>query len=109
MTVTKDAKDVLADLGMDRADARAAAKSIAQGMIDDSTSSQLPLTGVVYVVSGLYNEGTPECTFAADAEGDIVFTGKFRTENGAAVTKRKQVSRQTLRAIVDDAPPEPRV
>ena len=109
MTVTADAKDVLSDLKMDRADARVAAKSLAQGIIDDSASTQAPLTGVVYVVSGLYNEGTPECTFTTDEEGDIVFAAKFRAENGAAVTKRQHVSRNTLRTIVDDAPPEHRV
>ena len=105
MTVTADARDVLSDLKMGRADARVAAKSLAQGVIDDSASTQTPLTGVVYVVSGLYNEGTPECTFTIDEAGDIVFVAKFRAENGAPVTKRQHVSRDTLRSIVDDAPP----
>lgn len=108
MTVTTDAQDVLADLGMDRADARLAAKSLAQGMIDDSASTQTPLTGVVYVVSGLYNEGTPDCTFTTDGD-EIVFAGTFRAEDGAAITKQKHLSRGALRAIIDNGPAEQRV
>ena len=104
MTVTADAQDVLADLGMDRDDALLTAKSLAQKIIDESASTSTPLTGVVYAVWGLYNEGMPECEFAVpDGEGDLVFSGKFRAENGDTVTKRQRVPPHDLRSIVEQA------
>lgn len=107
MTVPDDVQGVFADLEMNRGDARIAAKSLAQTIIDDSSAGQTPLTGVVYAVSGLYNEGVPECTFTTDDEA-VVFSGEFRTESGDVVTKRRRVSPSTLRALVDESPPNPR-
>ncbi|MFP4227425.1 MAG: hypothetical protein ACLFTE_01200 [Salinivenus sp.] len=101
MTVTDDAKDVLADLEMDRDDALLAAKSLSQQIIDDSASTQSPLTGVVYAVQGLYNEGTPECTFAAEEGPALVFAGTFRTADGDAVKRRRRLRPEELRAVVE--------
>lgn len=110
MTVTDGAKDVLADIGLDRDDTMVVAKCIAQQIIDDSASSDTPLTGVVYAVSGLYNEGTPECEFAAsDEQEGIVFSGEFRTETGETTTERRRVASDELRSIVDETPPGQRV
>lgn len=108
MTVTDDAKDALIDLGMDRDDALLAAKSVSQQIIDDSVAKQSPLTGIVYVVQGLYNEGTPECAFAVGEEGDFLFTGSFRTADGDAVKKRRRLRPEELRGLIERAVSEPR-
>lgn len=110
MTIANDARDVLADMGLDRDDTMVVAKCLVQQIIDDSESSDTPLTGVVYAVSGLYNEGMPECEFTASDERDgVVFSGEFRTETGDTTTKRRRVESDELRSLVDEAPPGQRV
>jgi len=51
-------------------------------------------------VWGLYNEGMPECEFTTDEDGEIVFAGEFRTEEGDAVMRRRALDAEALRRAV---------
>jgi len=105
MTITQDAKDVLDGIQVDREQALAVAKSIAQQVVDDSASTDTPLTGVVYAVWSLYNEGMPECKLAVpDGDGGVVFSGKFRTEEGHTTTRRRHLTSEELRTLIEEAP-----
>jgi hypothetical protein len=83
MTISSEARTVFEEIGADHQDAGLAAKAIAQQIIDDSASEEQPLTGMVYDVWGLYNEGDPRCRFTAPYKNrDIVFSGLFRRADG---------------------------
>lgn len=96
MTISDDAKDVLNAQGLDRDDARVAAKCVGQQVIDDSAESEMPLTGMVYDVWGLYNEGMPECHISVEGD-EVAFTAQYRTEaNDARVERRRTVPAEAL-------------
>lgn len=107
MTLTPDAKTALAEHGLDRNDALLAAKCIGQTMIEDSTSSDTPLKGMVYDGWGLYDDGMPACRFAVPNEdGEIVFSGQFRAEgdtNTPFVERRQTISLDTLKTLIEEA------
>jgi hypothetical protein len=105
MTVTEDAQDAFADLGMDRDDALLAAKSIGQTIIEESESSDTPLQSMVYEVWGLYDDGMPACEFSAlDEQESIVFKGQFRAEGDTPfVERRRTFAPGALKTLVEEA------
>jgi len=107
MTLTTEAKDALAELGLDRDDALLAAKCIGQTMIEDSTSSDTPLKGMVYDGWGLYDDGMPACRFAVpNGNGEIVFSGQFRADGDTPfVERRETISPDALKTLVEEAAP----
>lgn len=105
MTIEENARDALEALSWTREDALLAAKSAAQTIIDDSQDSDTPLSGMVYDVWGLYNEGTPKCRWTKPYEDDdLVFSGQFRvTESDAMVVRRKVFTPEELQGMIDEA------
>lgn len=108
MTISEEARAVFEEIGADREAALIAAKAIAQQIIGESAEDDEPLSGLVYDVWGLYNEGTPRCRFTAPYENrDIVFSGFFR-RNGADdsyVVRRKAFSQHELVELLRDSTP----
>lgn len=104
MTLTTNAKDTLADLGLDRDDALLAAKSMGQRIIEESKASDTPLTGMVYDGWGLYDDGMPACRFAvSNGDDEIVFSGQFRAEGDTPFVERQQtISPDALKALVEE-------
>ena len=98
MTIGDDAREAFNELDLDRENLLLAAKSVAQSIIDDSRESDEPLSGMLYDVWGLYNDGMPKCRWTAPYENeDIVFSGQFRVEGSDAfVVRRKVISRQDI-------------
>jgi hypothetical protein len=81
MTLSDDAKARFDAMGLDYDAMLTLAKAAAQQIIDESQDADRPLTGLVYDVWGLYNDGTPKCRFEAPYDNDdLVFTGQFRRE-----------------------------
>jgi hypothetical protein len=111
MTLTDDVQTVLAEHGLDRADALVAAKTLGQQIIDESKSTDTPLGGMVYEVWGLYNDGMPACQFGcSDETEEVTFSGQFRSEDGGSyVERRRTLSVEDLRALVDQPPRGPSV
>lgn len=105
MTLTTDAQAALTNHGLDREDALIAAKVIGQAIIEESLSSDQPLSGMVYDVWGLYNEGMPACRFeVADGEGSVRFVGKFRVKQGGEFAeRRRELLLEDLDALVKEA------
>lgn len=81
MTIDEQARSVLEPHGLDRERLLIGAKALAQQIIEDSASTDRPLTGMVYDVWGLYNDGQPKCRLTTSDDGDLVFTAQFHTEN----------------------------
>lgn len=110
MILTEEAQAVFAELGLDREDVLLGAKSMGQTMIEDSQSSDTPLSGMVYDVWGLYDPGIPACRFSVSEDtGEIVFEGKFRTESDPPfVERRRATSPEALKSLVSDAGPDAR-
>jgi hypothetical protein len=102
MTIGDDAREAFNELDLDREDVLLAAKSVAQSIIDDSRESDEPLSGMLYDVWGLYNDGMPKCRWTAPYENeDIVFSGQFRVEGSDAfVVRRKVISRDDIIALL---------
>lgn len=103
MTISDDARTAFEEIGADHQDAGLAAKAIAQQIIDESASDEQPLTGLVYDVWGLYNEGSPRCRFTAPYENrDIVFSGLFRRtdEDDNFVVRRKVLSQNAMAELI---------
>jgi len=98
MTIGDDAREAFNELDLDREDLLLAAKSVAQSIIDDSRESDEPLSGMLYDVWGLYNDGMPKCRWTAPYENeDIVFSGQFRVAGSDAfVVRRKVITRDDL-------------
>jgi hypothetical protein len=99
MTISEEARDVLDEIGADRRAALVAAKAIAQQIIGESEESDQPLSGLVYDVWGLYNEGTPRCRFTSPYENrDLVFAGFFHRNSGEEgfVVRRKAFSQHEM-------------
>jgi hypothetical protein len=109
MTLTDDAQSVFAEHGLDRDDALLAAKTLGQQIIDDSQSTDTPLAGIVYEVWGLYDDGMPACRFGSPGDaGAVEFAGKFRTARDESfVERRRTVSMDDLKALLDRARPGP--
>ena len=109
MTLTSDAKDTFADLGLDRDDALLAAKCMGQTMIEDSQSTDTPLKSMVYEVWGLYDDGMPACEFSVpNGEEDIVFVGQFRAEEDTPfVERRRTIAPDALKQLVQEAASTP--
>ncbi|MES3629607.1 MAG: hypothetical protein PPP56_05515 [Longimonas sp.] len=100
MTIDEQARTTIEDLGLDRTELLIGAKAIAQEIIEESTSTDRPLQGMVYDVWGLYNDGTPKCSFATNKDGDLVFTAQFHTdENDVHEVKRRAISPDTLKQL----------
>ncbi len=111
MTISDEAKVALEEIGADHQDASRAAKAIAQQIIEDSAADEQPLTGMVYDVWGLYNEGSPRCRFTAPYENrDIVFSGLFRRDDDDDnfVVRRKVMSQNAVAELLrrNTAPPQ---
>jgi len=111
MTISEEAKTALEEIGADHQDASLAAKAIGQQIIAESAADEKPLTGLVYDVWGLYNEGSPRCRFTAPYENrDIVFSGLFRrTDDGDNfVVRRKVMSQNAIAELLQQntAPPQ---
>ena len=105
MTISEEAQTAFDEIGMDHQAASLAAKAIAQQIIDDSASDGPPLTGLVYDVWGLYNEGSPRCRFTAPYENrDIVFSGLFRRSNDddSFVVRRKVFSQHAIVELLQE-------
>lgn len=81
MTLNQPAQTLAQQHNLDRAQLLVGAKAIAQEIIDESQASDAPLQGLVYDVSGLYNEGEPRCTFDSPDSETFSFTGEFRAAN----------------------------
>jgi hypothetical protein len=109
MTLTDDAQHVLAEHGLDRDDALAAAKALGQQIIDQSQSTDTPLGGMVYEVWGLYDDGMPACQFGCSGDpAEVTFSGQFRSaEGGSYVERRRTLSVGDLRALADQPPRSP--
>ncbi|PQJ35512.1 hypothetical protein BSZ35_13670 [Salinibacter sp. 10B] len=108
MTLTKEAKATFAKEGLDRDGARLVAKSLGQQIIDESTSSETPLEGLVYEVWGLYNEGMPACRFRMSGEDTLVYEAHFRTKSGGAlVERRRTLDPAALTTVVEEARTNP--
>jgi len=103
MTLTDDAQTVLAEHGLERDDALAAAKALGQQIIDDSQSTDTPLGGMVYEVWGLYDDGMPACEFGCSGDPEkVTFSGQFRSaEGGSYVERRRTLSVGDLRTLAD--------
>lgn len=99
MTIRGDTKDILGRNGLSRDDALVAAKSIAQEIVDDSTSTDTPLVGIVYTVCGPYNDGMPSCTLTGNSSDKINFSGEFRTRSGGTVERRRTLDAETVRRL----------
>ena len=111
MTISDEAKSAFEEIGADHQDASLAAKAIGQQIIDESGDDEQPLTGLVYDVWGLYNEGTPRCRFTAPYENrDIVFSGLFRRtdDDDNYVVRRKVMSQNAIAELLcrNTAPPQ---
>ena len=101
MTLTTDAKTIFTKHGLDRTDVLAAAKTLGQMIIDESTG-EAPLEGMVYEVWGLYNDGMPACRFESTGKGDALeFVGTFRTKGGAFVKRRRTIGVDEIEAHVE--------
>jgi len=99
MTISEEAKKVFEEIGADRDVMLTAAKAIGQQIIDASKTDEQPLSGLVYDVWGLYNEGTPRCRFTSPYENrDILFSGFFRVDDGDDnyVVRRKTFSQHEM-------------
>jgi hypothetical protein len=104
MTLTKDAKTVFDNAGLDRNDALLAAKTLGQQIIDDSASTETPLEGIVYEVWGLYDEGVPACRFQMSDDEEVEYEAYFRTKNGGAqVQRQRTLSLETLTTLIETA------
>jgi hypothetical protein len=105
MTLTPEAKDTFADLGLDRDDALLAAKCMGQTMIENSQSTDAPLKSMVYEVWGLYDDGMPACEFSVpNGEEDIVFSAQFRAdEDTPFVERRRTIAPDALKRLVEGA------
>lgn len=105
MTLTEDAQALFRKHDLSRDDALLAAKSLGQTMIEDSQSSDTPLTSMVYEVWGLYDDGMPACRFTVPNEtDDICFEGQFRTEASTPfVERRRTISPDALKTLVEEA------
>lgn len=96
MTISSDAYDLLTEFDIDRDDVLLVSKGIAQKIIEDSQASDTPLSGLVYDVWGLYNDGMPKCRWTAPYEGtDVVFSGQFRVDGTDAFVVRREVMSAT--------------
>jgi hypothetical protein len=106
MTLTENAQTVLAEHGLDRDDALVAAKALGQQIIDESQSTNTPLGGMVYEVWGLYDDGMPACEFGCSGDpAEVTFSGQFRSaQGGSYVERRRTLSVEDLRALVEQAP-----
>ena len=104
MTISKEAKTALDELGVSSDEATVAAKAVALGIIEDSKDSDTPLEGMVYNVWGLYNDGSPKCRLTAPYENDdFVFSGQFRVKGqDAFVVRREVLSKEKLFASIDE-------
>lgn len=105
MTISEEAQKVFDEIGADRRAALIAAKAIAQQIIGESEDSEQPLSGIVYDVWGLYNEGSPRCRFTAPYENrDIVFSGFFHRNSSdeGFVVRRKALSQHELAELLRD-------
>ena len=104
MTISEDARDAFDRLGLTRDDVLLAAKSVAQSIINDSRESDTPLSGMLYDVWGLYNDGSPKCRWTAPYEDDdLVFSGQFRVDGSdALVVRRTVMSPADLDALIAD-------
>lgn len=105
MTISEGARDVLDEIGADRRAALMAAKAIAQRIIGESEDGDQPLSGLVYDVWGLYNEGMPRCRFTSPYENrDIVFSGFFHRNGNEEgfVVRRKALSQHELVELLRD-------
>jgi hypothetical protein len=101
MTLSSDAKDVFGAHGLDRDDARIAVKCVGQQVIDESAESETPLTGMVYDVWGLYNDGMPECHISVEGD-EVAFTAQYRTEaSDARVERRRTVPAEALADLAE--------
>ena len=98
MTISEEAQDAFEELGADHQDASRAAKAIAQQIIEASASEELSLSGLVYDVWGLYNEGSPRCRFTAPYEnrGASVRRGKKRGFSAKSKKKSPELPRSGL-------------
>ncbi len=102
MTIDDQARNMLEPRGLDRARLLIGAKALAQKMIEESSSSELPLKSMVYDVWGLYNDGEPKCRLTTTTDGDLVFTAQFHTENDEIhEVKRRAVSVDELKGLCD--------
>lgn len=102
MTIDEEAMPILDAHDLDREDLLLATKCIAQNIIDESAGSDTPLSGLVYDVWGLYNDGMPKCRWTAPYEDDdVVFSGQFRvTGEDAFVVRRKVLNADELLSVV---------
>jgi hypothetical protein len=106
MTLSTDVQSVFSKRGLDREDALVAAKTLGQRIIDESKSTNTPLEGIVYEVWGLYDDGMPACQFDCPDDGEVVFSGKFRTASGGSYVERERtVSVKDLDALVERPSP----
>lgn len=105
MTISEEARHTFEEIGADHTAAQVAAKALAQQIIEESATEAQPLTGLVYDVWGLYNEGTPRCRFTAPYENrDVVFSGLFRQSGDEEfVVRRKVVSQHEIVQLLRDS------
>ena len=106
MTLSTDVQSLFSERGLDREDALVAAKALGQQIIDESKSTSTPLEGIVYEVWGLYDDGMPACEFGCSGDpAEVTFSGQFRSaQGGSYVERRRTLSVEDLRALVEQAP-----
>lgn len=105
MTIQDTARELFGDLGLDRDDVRVVAKSIGQQIVDESEQSAQSLTGMVYDVRTLYDEGMPVCNFEAPDAETVRFHAQFHAEDMDEQVKRRRVlDREEVQDLVDQLP-----
>lgn len=103
MTLSDEVQDLFSERGLDRADALVVAKRLGRQIVEESRTTETPLEDVVYEVWGLYDDGKPACWFTREkGDGNVLFTGTFRTKNGGAyVERRRRLSPDELCLLAD--------
>lgn len=94
MTIDATAQPTFDQHNLSRDDVLLAAKCVAQRIIDDSQDSDdmPPLSGLVYDVWGLYNDGMPKCRWTSPYENDdLLFSGQFRVDDDDTFVTRRAV------------------
>jgi hypothetical protein len=105
MTLHDGTKELFDDLGLDRTDVRVVAKSIAQQIIDDSKQSGSSLSGMVYDVRTLYDEGVPQCEFRIGDDETVRFRAQFHADGAdGQVDRQRTISVESLRDLVEQLP-----
>jgi hypothetical protein len=104
MTISEDARALFDRLDLAREDLLLISKCVSQSIIADSKDADTPLSGMLYDVWGLYNDGSPKCRWTAPYENDdVVFSGQFRVEGSDAfVVRRKVLELSDLTGIIEE-------